>query len=238
MIVIPMAGLSSRFTKEGYTEPKFKLILGRQTVFERAVLSFSKYFDEELFLFICRKQLIAKEFIEKTLADIGVINYIVIELESETLGQADTVLQGIKKAKIGDEEIYIFNIDTFLLDFSKPNWVGSCDGYLEVFEATGNNWSFVEPGESNLVVRTTEKDRISNLCSNGLYYFTSSDEFCLLVERCIKSKEFTKGELYIAPLYNHLIGDGKIVRYKKIQQNVVELCGTPDEYLSLSKKYL
>ena len=41
MIVFPMAGLSSRFYKEGYTKPKFELSLGGVTVFERSVLSFS-----------------------------------------------------------------------------------------------------------------------------------------------------------------------------------------------------
>ena len=234
MIVFPMAGLSSRFYKEGYTKPKFELSLGGITVFERSVLSFSKYFETDDFLFICRKELAAKDFIKKALNKIGVHNFKILELESETLGQADTVYQGIRNI---DEEVYIFNIDTFLLDFEKPSWVDSCNGYLEVFQITGKNWSFVEPGEDNNVIRTTEKDRISDLCSNGLYYFSSSKVFCSLVEKCILNKIFVKGELYIAPLYNELIGDAKKVKYHVIAREKIELCGTPDEYLLLQEKY-
>ena len=234
MIVFPMAGLSSRFYKEGYTKPKFELILGGVTVFERSVLSFSKYFETDEFLFICRKELVAKDFIKKALNKIGVHNFKILEIESETLGQADTVYQGVRNI---DEEIYIFNIDTFLLDFIKPSWVDSCNGYLEVFQTTGENWSFVEPGEDNNVIRTTEKDRISDLCSNGLYYFSSSKAFCSLVEECILNKNFVKGELYIAPLYNKLIGDEKKIKYHVVSREKIELCGTPDEYLLLKDKY-
>ena len=234
MIVFPMAGLSSRFYKKGYTKPKFELSLGGMTVLERSVLSFSKYFKTDNFLFICRKDLSAKPFIEDTMIKLGVASFRVLELESETLGQADTVYQGVRGA---NEEIYIFNIDTFLLDFSKPSWVNSCDGYLEVFETTGENWSFVDPGENNTVIRTTEKDKISDLCSNGLYYFGSSKIFCSLVEKCILNKVFVKGEIYIAPLYNELIGDAKKIKYHVVAREKIELCGTPDEYLLLQEKY-
>ena len=176
----------------------------------------------------------AKDFIKKALNKIGVHNFKILELESETLGQADTVYQGVRNT---DEEVYIFNIDTFLLDFSKPDWVDSCNGYLEVFQTTGENWSFVESGDDNNVVRTTEKDRISDLCSNGLYYFSSSKAFCSLVEECILNKNFVKGELYVAPLYNELITQGKVVKYHKVAESTIELCGTPKEYTLLKNKY-
>jgi len=234
MIVFPMAGLSSRFYKEGYTKPKFELDLGGITVFERSVLSFSKYFKTDDFLFICRKELLARTFIENCLIKLGVVSFEILELELDTLGQADTVYQGVKGM---DEEIYIFNIDTFLLDFNKPTWIGSCDGYLEVFETTGENWSFVESGKNNAVIRTTEKDRISDLCSNGLYYFKSSKIFCSIVRKCIFNKTFTKGELYIAPLYNQLIDSANKIKYHVVERESVEICGTPDEYLLLQKKY-
>ena len=235
MIVFAMAGLSSRFYKEGYTKPKFELSLGEVTVFERSVLSFSKYFKTDKFLFICRKELLAKSFIESALLNLGVASFEILELESETLGQADTVYQGIKDI---NEEIYIFNIDTFLLDFTKPTWIDNCDGYLEVFEATGKNWSFVDPGMDNVVIKTTEKNRISDLCSNGLYYFSSSVAFCSIVEKCILNNKLTKGEIYVAPLYNYLIDSGKTIKYREVPKDMVELCGTPSEYLIMKRKYM
>ena len=40
MIVIPMAGLSSRFTKAGYTKPKYMLPLAGKSVFAHSIESF------------------------------------------------------------------------------------------------------------------------------------------------------------------------------------------------------
>lgn len=66
----------------------------------------------------------------------------------------------------------IFNIDTFRPNFSLPTTLDFCkiDGYLEVFEANGEQWSFVLADENDNVIKTAEKERILNLCSSGLYY--------------------------------------------------------------------
>ena len=44
-IVIPMAGLSSRFTKAGYTLPKYMLYVVDKSLFYLAVRSFEHYFQ-------------------------------------------------------------------------------------------------------------------------------------------------------------------------------------------------
>lgn len=231
MIVFPMAGLSSRFTNAGYRVPKYELPISGSTVFEKAVLSFKNYFNEQEFLFITRKELKSVCFIESKLVNLGVKNFKILELYSETLGQADTVYQGVNQ--LSDYELLIFNIDTFLINFEFPVWLKNCEGYLEVFNAEGSNWSFIEAGKNNNVLRTTEKDRISDLCSNGIYYFKSAKKFCKLVEHAYKSEDFTKGELYIAPLYNYLIRDGLPVLYKQVPSKNVIICGTPAEYEAL-----
>lgn len=235
MIVFPMAGLSSRFIKQGYGKPKYELLLGGETVFEKSVRSFEKYFRTDEFLFITRKALNAESFIQDKVRLLGIQRYSIFELEFETLGQADTVYQGIKNGD--DQPLFIFNIDTFLLNYEKPEWLEECDGYLEVFIQEGEHWSFIEPGVGGRVVRTTEKKRISDLCSDGLYYFKSSRRFCALVEESIDKQSFTKGELYIAPMYNTLIERGQVIKYDLIDAQQIELCGTPDEYEILKVKY-
>ena len=52
MIIIPMAGKSSRFYKAGYTLPKFMLPLNGKTIFEEAVSSFKKYFKTDFFFLL------------------------------------------------------------------------------------------------------------------------------------------------------------------------------------------
>lgn len=167
MIVIPMAGLSSRFFNAGYTVPKYMLDLGGQSVFEWSVSSFKDYYNSDDFLFIIFDQFGTFDFVEDCVKKMGIRNYEITILPERTLGQADTVYQGIKN-KSSDEEMYIFNIDSRLNKFEKIKDTSQIDGYLEVFEGEGEHWSFVLPGENNRVLKTTEKHRISNLCSNGL----------------------------------------------------------------------
>ena len=54
-IVIPMAGLSSRFTKAGYTLPKYMLYVVDKSLFFLAVRSFEQYFQTCRFVFVARK---------------------------------------------------------------------------------------------------------------------------------------------------------------------------------------
>ncbi|VVO11935.1 glycosyltransferase family 2 protein [Pseudomonas fluorescens] len=229
MIVIPMVGKSSRFFNAGFKRPKYELLIGSESVFSLAVKSFEKYFKSEHFLFLVRNDYSAKTFVESELNKLGINNYSIKVFEKETLGQADTVYQGLKHIP-NETNIYIFNIDTFRPGFTKPEFSHSCDGYLEVFKHHGEHWSFVEPAEDLKVARTTEKERISDLCSDGLYYFKSKGDFDFAFEEAFKANETAKGEYYIAPLYNNLIKNGKNVKYDLINIEKVIFCGTPDEY--------
>ena len=64
MIIIPMAGASSRFLKDGYRIPKFMLPLWGSTVFDQSVKSFSKYFDTEHFKFVINGEFNTRSFVE------------------------------------------------------------------------------------------------------------------------------------------------------------------------------
>ncbi len=233
---IPMAGLSSRFFKAGYTKPKYQLDLNGETVFSWSVRSFERYFKTDKFVFIYRDVYDTKQFLEKAIVELGILDYELVCLPEETLGQADTVYQGINKLD-HDEEIYVFNIDSRIIDFVKPEWVNDCDGYLEVFKGEGEHWSFALAEEnSKKVIRTTEKERISDLCSDGLYYFKRKSVFERLFLSAKENRKTAKNEYYIAPLYNDLIEVGSIVFYDLIENERILFCGTPDEYQQLLKE--
>lgn len=234
VIVIPMAGNSSRFKNAGFIEPKFKLMAHGKSLFEHSVESFKDYFQSATFIFICRKDHDASNFITSKAMELGILDFVVEELNFETEGQADTVLKGLNSVQITDDStIIVFNIDTFRKNFKMPPTINECDGYLEVFHGLGDQWSFVEPiGGTNKVARTTEKERISNLCSNGLYYFKSAKLFRDSFQTLIKTGAENKKEFYIAPMYNQLIKNGFDIRYELIDINDVIFCGIPEEYNS------
>lgn len=237
IIVFPMMGKSSRFFDAGFERPKYELLVNGESVFSLAVRSFESYFKTDFFYFLVRPDFDAKEYVTAELVDLGIVNYEIIVFECDTLGQADTVYQGLKGVA-PEESVYIFNIDTFRPGFRKPIISEVCDGYLEVFRGDGDHWSFVEAGESNRVLRTTEKDRISDLCSDGLYYFRKKIEFDEAFEGAIQSADKVKGEYYVAPLFNSLIKNGKDIRYVQVDKDAIVFCGTPVEYSGIVNKLI
>jgi hypothetical protein len=231
MFVLPMLGLSSRFFNAGYQVPKYHLPLNDGSiVFDKVLMSFAQYFQTDHFRIICRRDFGDLEFIEERLKLLGVRDYKVIEYEWNTLGQAHSVFLSLADGD-HEEELFVFNIDTILCDFQKAEFTANTDGYLEVFAGEGDHWSFVEPisNQSSTVVRVTEKERISSLCSNGLYFFRSCALFQSLVSSEI-ARHDESTELYVAPLYNLLISAGGIVKYKEVPLESMQFCGTPEEY--------
>ena len=240
-IVIPMAGLSSRFTKAGYILPKYMLYAGGKSLFAHAVDSFRKYFNSTKFVFVARNVFDTKRFIEEECSLLGIIDYCIVMLESPTRGQAETVVKGIEGAKIpNNESILIFNIDTFRPGFSIPKRLSNCDGWLECFYGDGTNWSYAKTDDDQpygRVIETAEKREISHYCSTGIYQFARCSDFlkAYSINNGIDPKSPLR-ECYVAPLYNNLIKEGLDIRVSLIKRNDVIFCGIPQEYTDFLKQ--
>ncbi|PKF76401.1 capsular biosynthesis protein [Vibrio sp. vnigr-6D03] len=239
MIIIPMAGMSSRFLNAGYDKPKYMLEARGFTLFEHSISSFKKYFNDERFLFIVKDIAGTKNFVNSKCIELGIRKYDICVLEKNTRGQAETVALGLtylqRISDLNDESITIFNIDTFRWGFSYPQLSASCDGYLEVFKGQGDNWSFAKPASNYTteVIETAEKRPISNLCSTGLYFFKTAKLYLDAYEhyQSLSNCKWEKGEIYVAPLYNYLIRNGYKIHYNLIDKDAVIFCGVPDEYI-------
>lgn len=235
MIVIPMAGLSRRFTEAGYLLPKYMLEAHGRSLFDLALLSFQRYFAEQPFLFVVRDVADTPRFVEQRCLALGIAHARCVPLAAATRGQAETVVLGLEAAQVApDVAITIFNIDTFRPNFVFPADLAGADGFLEVFEGEGSNWSFARPeaAGSDRVIKTTEKVPISRFCCTGLYHFARAALFerAYAAETARDHTMLQGGELYVAPLYNHLIGEGCDIRMSLIARDEVVFCGVPAEY--------
>jgi NDP-sugar pyrophosphorylase family protein len=237
MIVIPMLGKSSRFSSQGYLTPKYMLPVGSETVFEHSVKSFQKHFSDQHFVFVVRRDHQACDFVARKAADLGIKDFRIKEFAEDTRGQAETVF--ICLSDYDENQILVvFNIDTVRIGFELPDSDEFGDGFLEVFDGEGDGWSFVEPHPGTTdVKRTTEKIRISKYCSNGLYAFKTIADFRNAFQNHQPSNELNPSELYIAPLYNFLIGKGKKIKYRLVSNSQIHHCGIPEDYQQYVRNY-
>jgi hypothetical protein len=239
MIVFPMAGLSRRFTEAGYTIPKYMLKAGGQTIFNHVLAGFESCFADFPFLFIYRDVFGTGDFLRAECAALGIMKYHLIELRETTRGQAETVALGLKSAMTTPETpLTIFNIDTIRPHFRYPSaeQLVGYDGYMEVFRGVGDGWSFARTASETdpCILETAEKRRISDLCSNGLYHFSHYGDFmdAFSMESARPSDVWDAKELYIAPLYNHMIRRGQKILAVEVPSSSMIPCGIPSEYES------
>jgi len=149
----------------------------------------------------------------------GATDVRIVVLDELTSGQAETVYIGTKDLD-PDESLLIFNCDT-LISNDFPSDYGKWDGILGTFRSSNPGMSYVLT-QNDVVIRTVEKQVISEQASTGLYYFRTIDSFrsAYLATNHVK-------ESYVAPLYNHLIKEGLLVS-SFATQAVIPL-GTSDE---------
>ncbi len=231
-IVITMAGLGSRFRKAGYDMPKYEIEVHGRSLFAWSMESLAGYYSEENdYYFIVRREDNAKDFIMSQWEDISGSGERahVIEIDHMTDGQATTAMLAAPYWK-KDDSLLIYNIDTYVEAGQMRAEDVEGDGFIPCFSAPGDHWSFVAVDEKGDAVSVREKQRISDNCTLGAYWFAS----CNLYERMYNeyysdASNLEKGEKYVAPLYNHMITKGMKVRICLVDADSVHVLGTPEE---------
>jgi len=225
-IIITMAGEGARFRKAGFSILKHMIEVKGKSLFEWALSSLSNFFGET-FIFITRKSYNSTAFIREQCKASGVQNIFIKEIDFTTKGQAATALEAGECIKNINDDVAIYNIDTYVApDELAPEYIKG-DGWVPAFKVDGDRWSFVKFTEDLKVTEITEKIRISEYGTIGFYYFKSF----ALFKRCYASYRF-KGykEEYIAPLYNEIIRDRSLELYTHIvDKNSVHVIGTPED---------
>lgn len=235
-IVITMAGNGSRFKEAGYKLPKYMISVNGKTLFEWSLTSLINLNDKSKYIFIVKREDNAVSFITQYMSKLGIMKYDILEIDKPTDGQATTAMEA---SSIWDrnDSLLIHNIDTYIeKDFISLDMFKG-DGFIPCFDAEGEHWSFVKIDDSGLAIEVREKQRISNNCTVGIYYFSTAYSYENIYSEYYSSDNILEnGEKYIAPLYNHLIKKGGDVYICNIPNNKVHVLGTPKEVDSFLKK--
>ena len=230
-LLIPIAGKGSRFLEQGYVLPKQLLFAGKKQCIEWSLGSF-KLEDFNL-IFIIRDEHIYNFSYDKILRSKYGPNIEVISLKVITRGSVESCLSA-KDLINNDTPLIIFTMDVmFSPQITSSTFNNKLDGGLLVFRSNSPAYSYAQI-EDGLVSKTAEKEVISNNAIVGVYHFGKGADFVKYAEKMIALEFLTKGEFYLAPLYNLMIEDNKRVQVSEIEE--MHLFGTPEE-LSFFENY-
>lgn len=230
--IITMAGLGSRFRAEGYEQPKYEIVVHGRPLFDWSLVSLRELIDQRhSFVFICLKANNSRAFVTERCAKLGIRSFDIIEIDQLTDGQATTVLAARSSAYATSGALAIFNIDTHLnpraVSRARPFAVPS----VLCFPGAGDAWSFARTGPDGYAVEVTEKVRVSEHASVGLYVFSDWAQYDRAYQDTYVQPRHpvTTKERYIAPMYNALISQKICVAVPTIGAEDVVPLGTPAE---------
>ena len=209
-IVIPMAGLGSRFANVGYKLPKPLIDVNGKPMIRVVVENLNL---NAHFIFIAMKQHVEKYDIEKIVKEITCNNYTLHVIDELTEGSACTVLK-VRDLINNENPMILANSDQYLEWDLHEFLVQSqgVDGLISCFEADHPKWSYACVDSNGTVTEVAEKRVISNLATTGIYYFGKGSQFVRAADSMIAKNIRTNGEFYNCPIYNEIIQEGGVVK--------------------------
>jgi len=256
-VVIPMAGLGTRFAKVADTNPEYKKpkpfisVKGIPMVrWATGSLPFVSSNSTDLkakvlykdLIFIVLKEHDKEHNLVQGLYDIYSKDINVITLDAVTRGAAETALKA-KEYVDENEELIVTDSDHYFdgtnLETAINNRRSDTAGIIPVFVARNEGipkWSYsLIENDSNTINQVGEKDRSlmeqGAHANIGSYYFSKAKYFFDAVEDSITHNKRTgeegKAEFYVAPLYQELINKGHHVEAAIIPE--VWGLGTPSD---------
>lgn len=237
-VVIPMAGLGSRFQKGGYSTPKPFLPVFGIPMFKWVIKNIvpDNLIDRAQIHIIIRKEHLER-FMELK-DDDRIKIHIVPEL---TEGAACTVLT-IKEHINNDLPLVVANSDqylewdaaTFYMSLFHPEW----DGVISTFDQhdpTDLRWSYAQVDKEGCIKAVAEKVFIGPIATTGIYGWSKGSSYVSDTETMISANIRVNNEFYVCPVYNIGIERGDRIRTHTCKK--MWGLGVPADYELFLKTY-
>jgi UDP-N-acetylglucosamine diphosphorylase / glucose-1-phosphate thymidylyltransferase / UDP-N-acetylgalactosamine diphosphorylase / glucosamine-1-phosphate N-acetyltransferase / galactosamine-1-phosphate N-acetyltransferase len=235
-IVMPMAGLGSRFRQAGFTVPK-PLNEGRgRPMYAWATDSLPLDRGTRLIFILLASQPECPDLQRDILRRYARHQPVILTVPELTAGQAITVLRA-RDLIANDEPLLIHNADTaFDTDpaWVQDAWDRGCQGALLVFPSNEKRWSFSRETAGGWVDLVREKEVISPWATTGTYWFRRGNDFVRAADQRVQAGRREASEYYVGPLYNDLITQGARVKNYPIEK--LYCFGTPEDLESTLKE--
>jgi UDP-N-acetylglucosamine diphosphorylase / glucose-1-phosphate thymidylyltransferase / UDP-N-acetylgalactosamine diphosphorylase / glucosamine-1-phosphate N-acetyltransferase / galactosamine-1-phosphate N-acetyltransferase len=228
-IVVPMAGMGSRFSNEGYDLPKPFIDVDGKMMIERVLDNLA--YEGACYILIVRSEHMKKypHLFEK-LSQSYTIKF--IELSKLTLGAACTVLSA-HELIFNDIPLMIANsdqiVDIKIADFINDCFTRNLSGSILTFEDSDPKWSFAKVNSDGLVTEVKEKQPISTIATVGIYLFARGQDFVRGAIDMLVENDTFNSEFYVAPVYNYLIQKALNIGIFSIEMSQMHGTGTPKD---------
>lgn len=204
-IVIPMAGAGSRFSVAGYDVPKPFIEFNGKMMIEHVLGSFENV--EAKFILVLQEKFLTeqKEQLEKLKTKYALDFVTVPKL---TMGAAITALAAHKKINPENDIIFADSDNIFdkndIVNFISEVRSKNLAGALLTINSDKECYSYAKVDENGFLIKTKEKEVISNHAITGVYYFKNLDDFRDATIDLVVESDLSKGEFYMSNVFNHL----------------------------------
>lgn len=226
-ILIPMAGLGSRFPNSKVPKPLIQV--NGKPMIQRAIESMG---IDGNYIFITRSEHNQKYNLDKNLIQLFP-NAKTIAVDELTEGPACTALLA-EHFTNNSEPLIIANCDQIMkwdsLTFNMVCNNYPHDGFVVTYFANTEKNSYAKLDNNGFVLEMKEKEVISNVSTNGIHFWKEGQFFVESVYKMIEADDRApNGEFYIAPSYNYLIRNGKKIGVYHIPNEQHWAVGTEDD---------
>lgn len=236
-VVMPMAGLGSRFRSAGETKPKPLIEVAGQPMFLLALGSLGNLLRDAQVIAIVLAEHDAEFGIRREL-EAKFPSVTVVTIPSLTGGSLETCLAAEPFVTNKQAPVVVLDCD---LTFQSDTYCGllasiaagsdEVGGVLLSFRSNEPCFSYASSDLNGFVTKTAEKDPISDRALIGSYGFGSGELFFHIASDIVGANQRTaNGEFYVSAAYNALIAEG----YPVVIVNVDNYwsVGTPSQLAS------
>lgn len=225
-VVIPMAGLGSRFAQAGYTFPKPLIEVNGKPMIQVVVENLN---IEAHYIFLVQKEHYEKYQLKYMLNMIAP-GCDIVQVNGITEGAACTTLLA-QDFIDNDDPLLIANSDQYIeWNSNECLYAFTADGIdagILTFKSVHPKWSYARLDAEGFVAEVAEKRPISDLATVGVYYWKRGSDYVKYSQRMICNDIRTNNEFYVCPVFNEAIADGKKVRVKNVERMLG--LGTPED---------
>lgn len=205
-LVLPAAGLGSRFRAVGEFKPKPLISVFEIPMIIWVLLNFPLKPEDRIFIISQVNDDLPGALVHLIRKLPFEINF--IEIDGLTEGPAVTVSLAFDQIS-DDEGLIVANTDQFVFENLEPFVEkvrnGISDGQILTMVASTNAWSYVGRDHEGNIDQVREKEEISNEATVGIYGWSRSLYAKAAFKDTFDRNIRTNNEFYVAPTYNFMI---------------------------------